>query len=211
MSVEQAQKLVIGENQNQKMLKLLEKLMYRTRGNAFDKLLNFYCLVSGKTTNTEFFSVGASLLYVIIAIFAIPTDMLATMMMLFPALVVLYPLFIFTYLVSQGLDVMAYTLKSLWNKRIPVLVGSVGLGYDDGYPAQGYIQTFGLLGARTINGSFCGQLCSFILHIELFVNSFRGILGFKGLKMLLDGETMEQFYLGSCFFIDVGLTEPFVS
>ncbi len=65
--------------------------------------------------------------------------------------------------------------------------------------AQGWVFTNGLFGVQEINGSFYGQISS-----PLFLTYNLGIVGFIGLAIMTDWNTLSWYYLGTSLKVSIG-------
>jgi len=202
MSVERAQKLVIGGYQNEKLMKRLSKLCaYKI--NDSDMLVNHFCLISGETNMTTFCPL-------VCAFFT-----LLSFFIMYNALFLFLTLFLVTFL-SFIADLSFY----FSNFISPVVFGYIHLGNFQ-YPSFGWIQSYGLNGNKSINGSFYGNLLRYgnlfllrfwilweELDLQAILSEFPGIAGFQGIRVFTPS-TYTQFYLGSALEVRVGPEPPF--
>ena len=197
MSVEQVQKLVVGGYQNEKLMKRLSKLSEYKINNS-STLVNHFCLITGETNHTAFCPIPCS-------IFAFSSYYLLwfTLLMLIPFL---------TALLSTFLAFLAYLSFYFSNIISPIVFGSVYLGFHYGnydLPSFGWIQTYGLYGNKSIEGSFYGHLIRIRLWLLWealgslnILPFFPGISGFLGIKIYTPS-TDTQFYLGSALSVSI--------
>jgi hypothetical protein len=94
---------------------------------------------------------------------------------------------------------------------LPVTLGSVitfgfvappfvEYGHFEYYPSGGWINSFGIVGAKGWVGPFYGN----IYALNLILSFYIGIFGFTGLKIILLDNC---FFLGSALAVDIG-SEP---
>jgi hypothetical protein len=204
MSVEKVQKLIIYQYRGQRERESLEK-NYTNQENS---LSNFYCLVAGRTTKTFY-------------------CFFITNLLVFCLFVALKMLYLFEELQYKFLADFSYRFYDICFEILcnsPIFIrslfspygyclGFMVIGYDNPFgsaPAEGWIQTVGVLGHRSINGSIYGQFKANILQESTMLLDNKGIIGFQGLRIRLDNNTdnrQDNFYLGTALGIRIGL-EP---
>ncbi len=204
MNIETVQKLIIYKYRSQRERESLEK-NYTNQENS---LSNFYCLVAGRTTKTLY-------------------CFFITNLLVFCLFVALKMFYLFEELQYKFLAVFScrfydICFEILCNSPIFIrslfspygyCLGFMVIGYDNPFgsaPAEGWIQTVGVLGHRSINGSFYGQFKANILQGSTMVLDNKGIIGFQGLRIRFDNNTdvrQDNFYLGTALGIAIGL-EP---
>jgi hypothetical protein len=204
MSVEQAQKLITGENQHILYKTTWQKMSKKIHG-CFESLSNFFCLISGTTTNTFF----QPLLSYVIWISYIPLQFLFTiaMILLLHGLSSIILTVIVTLLESVG-SIMAKSLDFMFKKQ-PILFGAnMWLG-----DSNGWINTIGLNGVKKIEGDINGVIPEKGLFDSLskaWVFGYTdpkapslGARGFIGLRLLLSDMNHNSFYIGTVFRVDI--------
>jgi hypothetical protein len=182
MSVEQAQKLVIGNRQNKNLMNLHRKINIKSLSRNNE---NFICLIVGLTSNTGFQSVASHCL-----------GTLASLMWFLPF----------------GILVNLYILSIIINMFNPFsLIQRIGIGaYDPdvgGFsPAYGWIFTTGLLGIKKWNGVMSGELK--IGDVEGMFGSYSSaVSGFTGLKILnIINYGFGYFYIGTALDVKISLS-----
>jgi hypothetical protein len=196
MSVEKAQKLVIGQNQNKNMEKLKERLM-RNRLLSLDNNSNLLCLIAGETASFVIPPLAMlSNRMVITYVYA-----LAFLLKTFPGLMKFWENFpILNLLVIGPMIGSVILFLILWNLHlyIPIAFGSGiafgAYGVDEWgqahyNPSDGWIHTFGAMGKKIWENGLYGQLYSFFALLGLF---YIGVIGFTGITIY----NSRVFYLG---------------
>ena len=195
MSIEQVQKLVIRNFQNERFIQLIKKI-YCDRQLSNNR--NFLCLVAGNTTNTQGFGPFQALIVthgLILYIIHVFFNNLVEWIWLFSNLFSFerdskFPLYLYGHLCFGSYEVNDFS-------------GNILL------PSEGWIQSYGILGNRNNSGTLYGQMHTFVGHIN-FINDdciyyYQGIRGFTGLKIY---QSNNYFYLGSCLEVNVNSTIP---
>jgi hypothetical protein len=177
MSLEQAQKLVIGKYQHTHFMRLPEKI-YNEDLPIINS--NFFCLIAGRATNTTV--VGPMLLVTYYLAFLIENHKL------------LIPLFLLCCLL------LPFEIAGI------ISMGSVGVSEDgERYsPCRGWTCTIGLLGIKSYFKSFYGNMYS-VFYSE-FGGPLIGAIGFTGFRIpminLRTGE-ISSFYLGHALYTKI--------
>lgn len=196
MSIEKAQKLVIGGFQSQRINKILEKFIRKYDKSVSDNR-NFCCLIYGKDsvpiTSQRFLShmlcsLLLPLIYINPALFALFNDLL---------------IFIATAIL------MYIPIHML----ITIFMGSYEWMSETFNPNKGFINSYGLLGVKKYNGSIYGAiplLPQIIIGWDFGGYSFPAVIGFTGITIInFKGLVMENItYLGSALWIDVSSEPP---
>jgi hypothetical protein len=218
MSVEKAWKLIIYQYPSQREWKSLKK----NCTNQEYSLSNFCCLVAGRTTKTLYCTFITNLLvfylYISLKMYYLFKELQSKF--LAGGLQRLYNFCYFVIMYSsmfyetcfEKLEYSPIFIRSLFSPY-GYCLGFMIIGYDNPFgsaPAEGWIQTVGILGHRSINGSFYGQFKANILQESTMIFDNKGIIGFQGLRIRLDNTTdnrQDNFYLGTALGIAIGL-EP---
>ena len=200
MSVERAQKLVLGPYQNTKLLKGLEKLSDKSENSSFEGR-NKNCLIYGETrNNTRFQGLISRIIY--------------------DGLIILYTSIYFSPILL-GLVIMS-TLKtsalSLILRNFPYIGATIYHGIQ-GWggsvpgvppppphyePTEGSIWTNGAYGEMQWNGQIYGYLTLFSAPlIGLFMAFFPAVNGFIGLRL---NSNNTDYYFGFAFNVAIGST-----
>jgi len=189
MSVEKVQKLVLRMYSNAKNTELFKKILGKNQEIGFND--NFFCLVTGSTTNSfcfgAFFPLRLLLCYIAGEIgYVIFGDMgfyLPWVILLLPLYFrgVIFPLYLFGELTFGRYD-------SYWS---------------DYYPCTGTILAIGILGLSTWSNSFYGQIRTIQTNSFMppFYTYYTGILGFTGLCIQTSEST--NSFIGSCLWISI--------
>jgi len=200
MSIKQAQQLVNGYDQVYELMNVF-RTMYRKNQIFNDS--NFLCLISGETTGTNIIGpveLGVSaLLYVVLFLYILAD-------IIFDDPVVL----------EESIARLRETctlIQKITSARI-IQIGSIIFGISiDAYlppefrffPASGWIETQGLLGKKSWNGTFFGSVRNLHNFECRQCTYYFGAIGFIGLKVSKgDGKI---FFLGSAFHVDVDYFE----
>jgi hypothetical protein len=182
MSVQEAQRLVTGEEQNPRVVKLIERY-YSKNQKSLDNDKNILCLISGHTNVTFFLGPTGSIL-----------------MLLFMFLPEPFRSFILPIFTVYG--------PFFWNFN-PLPFGYIiGLGADGYYPANGMVNTIGLSGIKKWGGSFYGHL-PLPQFISLLCSCYPGVLGFTGIRIPSAPFPIKStFYFGTALWVKIGVELP---
>jgi len=202
MSVEQAQKLVVGGFET-KTNKLFEKLLQKNHKSSTD-YSNYCCLIYGRTTKV----LPIGFLLKILSNFCLWRNHdnlyeIISFAMLLNALLV--PFGDLPWLLSP------ISILNVLNFGIYDFISGYH-GYDY-FPSEGYIYSLGLLGFKQYNGSFYGALplrplVLFWFNIYFLYTStvyFPGVFGFTGFKIDSGSRTI---FLGSALWINISSEPP---
>jgi len=191
MSIEQAQKLVMGQNKN--LMRLQQKLLHNHL-SALDDNNNILCLVAGCTDNT--FIIGP---ISAIGISALMTESFLAFFLV--SLIHSSTLASFVWSVIYSINLILLALLN----SFPVSLLNIGItgfgvvGHQHGglfFPSEGTIFTIGLKGPKLWVGPFYGHL---VLPLRFLMITI-GMVGFKGIKIaILDN----CFYLGSALWVKI--------
>jgi hypothetical protein len=223
MSVEHAQKLVIGDYQSSMLARRINK-MFTSSDRNYSDYENYNCLIAGRTDVTMSegpFLLGARFALLNGFIFFDKIDQYFTQHNHF-RLAHLFEIladgaayfFIVSVLFSMGLYFSSYFPLQLLS-----IIG-FGATFDMSYvywqlypltaPAHGWIHTNGLNGVKNWSGSFYGDLMHSHDNIPLFswlifFYFYPGILGFSGIKITIP-PFGDSFYLGVALEAKIELT-----
>jgi len=216
MSIEEAQKLVLGGYQNPRYSRFLNRMLNSVEKSSNDE--NYNCLIAGRTTNTvsigpilTLIQIGANHgynnLYYLIVFLQQHNNFF--LLLLFGGL---YMFFAITSIMTSEVGLGNF----IDNFHPILLLSTIGLGmntwlpYDGGvYPAVGWIYTNGTNGIIKWNGSLYGDLPVYYflsLNWFIFFDFYPGIIGFSGIKIILP--LLGSFYLGNAFEIKISTTPP---
>ena len=191
ISIEKAQRLVTGKEQDPRFVRIFKRLYDRYKG-SWETDENFLCLISGSTNHTSFIGPIGCLTFSII-------EKLSYFFDNFP--------FIYEYIFWPILGIFLIPFGFfggyIW------LLNPLPLGYQIGFaeqfinnygqldywPAIGTVHTNGLNGEKIWNGSFYGRL-----PILESLNFFIGVFGFTGIKIF---ENYSYTYLGSALWVKI--------
>ena len=186
MSIEQAQKLVLGIYQNPRCVKYVDSLHVSGKKNSGYSRANYWCLIAGFSSNTIFrgpiFGGLSLVLYYLMALFWPFSKLIAT-------------LFNFLWILDMP---FGYVISNV----IPILVlSSVGLGFRNDHnwqnvPANGWVTSYGFNGFQSWDGDMYGDALDYLwgLMALIFADFYPGILGFSGIK--IDIPIQICFYFG---------------
>ena len=171
ISVEDAQRLVNGNNRFSRLGKVLNHLSSSKPG-LLDDESNLFCLIAGATSNTFFYPLSLR-----VSFYMLYNQENDLVMML-----------------SLILALLSMPLWGLWSLS-PVVFGNnacLGSAFGWGFPSSGWVFTIGLKGINIWDGSFYGGITS--VWTFIFENRV-GFRGFTGLKIKYNSQ-IECFYLG---------------
>ena len=193
VSVKQVQSLITTQYLNFKNNKYVEKFY---KSNKLDDTINSFCLTSGETNVTHFFSFPAiSLLlitntlqlYLMVIIYFSPS----------PRDLLLIPFFIFSGIFNRNLPIVNKIFTQMNPFKLFSIV-SFGTWFDSRKCSYGNIWTLGSNGIREWNGSIIGNF-----YLPLFIFTYRpyvtldyymGIVGFSGIQIkMLDNNRFLGF------------------
>jgi len=185
MSVENTQKLVIGPDQNQRLIKFFEKL-YNLNQNSINS--NFLCLTTGQGSNIIYYRPvfgSIAYFYAIIGQFVLPGNIFTILALFFDEIN-----FYYTF---------HYPLKFL---------SFIGFGSDHAfegrhhyYPYHGNLFTVGLFGIKNWNGSFNGGITKFDFAFATdYIGYYIGGVGFCGINIVSNGNV---FFLGTSLYVKI--------
>ena len=213
MSVERAQKLVIGSYQKTKLYLDIEKTIFRNQKIDFNTS-NFLCLIYSNTDGI--ISVGP-FLHSINRIYFYQHEFPLIMAWFYFKLYgheflinIIYTIWSIIYLTVEKVFNSSYSIAS----RIPIKVfntltfGSVGVANRNTgpiyNPTNGWVVTFGLNGIKIFqNQSLYGHLFLFPIYYDDYVY-FPGVFGFTGIQITSEER---MIHLGFALCVDIG-SEP---
>lgn len=180
MSIENAKRLVNGMDQNPRIVKKLERWFSRNQGNKGVED-NFLCLIAGHTDLTLF--IGPSLIPILLLILIITMPLILLFKL---SNIHFFPDNLFKLLIIfGGLNFLTWQFIPIAVGHIIFLGGSSGGMFPIRIPADGWINTIGLLGITNWN-SFYGQ-----------------IFGFTGIKICYPPAAgMTHFYMGAALMVN---------
>jgi hypothetical protein len=196
MSVEQAQKLVLSMYLNTKYTGLIEKMLRNKQEEGISS--NYFCLVTGNATQT----------------FIIHRFNICYWLEYFGLIIYLsgfYKSGLFSILclaLGLGLTALGASIQYYIVEGNPLaFMTIIGIGYrwsnDPVVYSLGWLKSYGLLGEKSWNGSFKGNLPGKILYEpDMDYIYYPAMWGFCGLKILLSGED-ERFFLGTALVFSI--------
>lgn len=191
ISVTEAQRLVKGEEQNPRIVKLFERY-YNKNQKSPDNEGNTLCLIAGKSINTVFIAPIALTIFIYGASF-------------------IFRNLLFWRLFSRNIspeifsfyEKLNYFREAFWCvlgaglNFLPLKIGTfihygwISFDYDDWYgwvideiPAKGWVSTYGLSGKKQWTGDFSGEA-----------------IGFTGIKIFTG--LLDFFYLGAALRVKI--------
>ena len=187
LSVKQAQRLVTGRYQNPGVIKHVNK-----KEGIFENA-NFFCLVAGSTSVTMIMTPRAVLLYILSRMSNLDVNITSLLSNLF-----FNSLEVSTFFNPILFLDIVYLGGIKYRQPLPKLV-----------PAEGWIYSFGLMGEKSWNGSFYGNLPLPPLSIQLtHWDVYPGIFGLTGIKLSGFLLPTERFFLGSALWIKISQEHP---
>jgi hypothetical protein len=217
LSIKQAQKLVTGNYENSRVMKLLENQLNRNQ-RLNDNNSNYLCLVAGRATYT---SCAGLIQTVLTAFFGAISYLAFFLYSIFPGAPGFFFILFSMLMVSSALNpipyinpfAIAYPLGFGLRLDYP-LVDESPSGYDlntnaQFFPSKGFINSYGQNGNIDWIGEFWGQgeYIPSLLN-PLWGSSPIGITGFTGLKIMLNPDNGDTFFFGSALKVQLGDEYP---
>ena len=193
MIVEKTQKLITRGYQYQKAIKVFEKLYNKNQGISDG---NFFCLVTGTTTNTQ----GLGPIFTFINIHVLISELLLISQDIYDS--VWFWSWFFSFIRDFYFPLYLHGHLYFGFYAVHEHGGNVLA------PSEGWILSYGILGKKNWSGTFYGQIKSFVGSTNWFFDYtifYLGVLGFTGLKIKLSNY---YFLLGSCLEANVNSTPP---
>lgn len=200
MSIEQTQRLVTGRYSTPKTMKW-HSLINRNQKLSNDS--NFLCLLTGTTTSTCVIGIAEQGLATLIYLFYLPYFL--------EQIFFDDPVYIETILVK--LRETCQKLQTLSSRRI-IQTGNIIFGTSKEeylppefrfFPAYGWVDTQGLLGKKSWNGTFFGSIRMLRSYEFRFYTYYIGATGFVGIRLYkADGK---NFFIGSALRCDLDYFE----
>ena len=192
----------------------------------FDGLSNMFCLFSGDTTESGI--LGTSLLIPVLMALLVGLgliwilDITAEIAMLFYDYPILFEVFnlidniLFLCIelpIALGLIGVSLLLAILCIFLPLKLFNIIGYGYVGGHPesiryvpADGWVNTVGLKGIKTMNGSFYGQYFKIPQFPPSSYYHYAGVIGFTGINIcynMFEGDWTKFFSIGTALFVRI--------
>lgn len=227
VSVKEAQRLVTGGYQNLAVMDFFKK-MYTKNGELLNNNTNVLCLIAGKTTNTFVWKLYARvtmMMEIIVCIWetleekGIPisdyferlSEMLEDLynkgyqivgeLIWIPVYIFCFVIFLSIYrsiILNEILPISTHTIST-------VTFGERYVGWEQPsiyYPACGWVNSVGVNGLKSWNGSFYGQLGELHLPNPGSEDIFKiGMVGFTGIKI-------DHYFLGFALKVKLGPNPP---
>ena len=159
---------------------------------------NSLCLISGETTYTYILTY---MLYFYMYLYAVSTGLA----IFFEVLYHFLPLEIIGRMLNFWVEVLVYSFDKMEfiiidsNANQRTIFGSnIHLG-----PSEGWIKSIGLNGKKDVNGTIWGQIPMYDYPFDL------GVIGFSGIQLMLDSETLKHFFMGTAMRLIVGPEPPY--
>lgn len=182
LSIEQAQRLVFGNYLNYKSIEKINK-----KGNVFENK-NCFCLVAGCTSITAVMTPRSILIYILSNLNIFNEKIISSLNNLF----------------FNSIEISTFFNPILFYDF--VFIG--GINNQPPFPhyvaSDGWIYSIGLMGEKSWNGSFFGDIPLKPLHLRLSQwDVYPGIMGLTGIKFCSDSSSPKVFYLGSALSIKI--------
>jgi len=216
MSVERAQKLVVGKNLDKKLMKPQEKILHN---HLLTLKSNFLCLVAGDATNvfgvhwvnllpdkiSEMVLLGfyANIQFLNFVKYIYPDLFNIVLRIIETASKFFIPLF------ERILEIYTSSLTKLqniidWN---PIaLFCTLGFGRP-WINSVGEVYSIGLLGLKKWEGEFQGHIGHIPLWSNGYIMTYPGIMYFNGMKLLVNNSTRENWFLGSALAVSLDVKQ----
>ena len=199
MSVEQVQKLAIGQNQINNLAKLQGKLL-NNRLASLNINSNYFSLIAGVTSITFIME-----LLTLICLVPSPIGFLLMYSFARENHLILWGIAAFILFPSLLLGLMSYLLPGTLFSVIAlgmILLPIVPDVPPEYFPSYGWVYSFGIAGVKSWIGPFYGNIFTIPFFFSEF---FIGIIGFTGIKIVLPGHC---FYFGSALSVNIGPDRP---
>ena len=188
MSIDYAQRLVTGKEQDPRIVEFLERWISKNKKGLSDNE-NFNCLIAGFTSHTHFLGPIGRILYYLIDF--LPFGPLLALILVF-----------------------LLSANYIWS-IVPLQFGyEIGIGFmtklafdPEYYPAKGRVYTIGSNGVISWDGAFYGHipLFPFAAGFSGYKYCFPGVLGFTGIKI---GFLSSHFYMGFAQQVKIDKERP---
>jgi hypothetical protein len=181
MSIEQAQKLVIGRSQNKNLINSIRKIQC---GSSYLDNENYICLIVGQTSNTKFQTFSTSCL-----------EKIDEILNYFFGLGIPYPLIAILFIINV-LNPFSFIQRIGMGCHVPDVSGY--------YNAHGWIYTNGVLGIKKWNGTISGTLNQDDIQgiLNYYSSAVGGFTGLKIINIFNNG----YFYLGTALKIKISVS-----
>jgi hypothetical protein len=203
MSVERAQKFVIGPYQNYKLVKYIEKL-YKVSENFLLDDGNRFCLIYGTSNDRTIFQgcIPRTITGIIYAIGNhLPSIIIPSILI---DILVYVPIMFINFIslqFSQSLLIRPFIGTTIFYGYV---AGPWQQIPEEYYPANVDIWTIGLSGVKTWTGIFYGALPT-LQFFELLLSYYPGANGFIGLRFYVN---RTLFYFGFALNVNVSPSHP---
>jgi hypothetical protein len=210
MNVKQAQSLVTGLYQNKNMLKLEEKLHYKSILGK-DNNSNYFCLIAGIASHVLSYGFPArSLIYFNIIIEKLLAFLQSPKLVQFLILIDSKIQSSFSSFMWNGL------LLAILYQFIPLKIFScLSFGIGDGashpnHPSNGWIFSIGLAGIKNWIPSFIGNISTMKVYVPFVADNtyFIGATGFTGISILLPSNDNDYYFflIGTALHVSLSPT-----
>jgi hypothetical protein len=188
MSVEKAEKLIIGNFENPRFLQLFDRIEYSYK-NKMDVMESFCCFIAGFTSRTVTQGFILSTIRIILTLLFLP-----------------------------GIGSIISFLLNVNPIQVLSMIGFGGLYYSQygrlSGPAHGWINTIGINnGAHKWSGDFYGSISQVFYLFKIYTINiplneyYPGVVGFSGIRVLIPDPyapiLFNSFYVGRAFAVAV--------
>lgn len=211
MNVKQAQRLILGGNQNPRFYQALDMIqnLYREKADDFE---NYFCLIAGHTTVTitrgpilTILSLSFNNFYRDLQDWLSGYDNRLTMLFFSVVTLFLLPFYISLGIANSLSNLCPIMFLSTVGLSCWSPMGPDGIAIPWVYLATGWLHTNGLNGVKNWSGSILGNL-SDDDRINLGMYEFYpGVLGFSGIKITLPFSN--SFYIGYALKVKIKMEE----
>jgi hypothetical protein len=169
------------------------------------EITNYLCFIAGQTTNSFF----QTPLFTFTFVGVLPLELIASIffILLFAQIFPILSMIFLAFLGPLG-SFIGHSLNFILLNQ-PIMLGS-NIWYSN---SNGWMQTVGLNGIKNNQGTFTGGLTGRGLFYEMAktwiygysepFEPFIGVRGFTGLRINLDAENYESFYIGTALLVEV--------
>jgi hypothetical protein len=199
--------LKLEENKLNYMQKSFDTIYYFNKilDNINVEITNYLCFIAGQTTNSFF----QTPLFTFTFVGVLPLELIASIffILMFAQIFPILSMIFLAFLGPFG-SFIGHTLNFILLNQ-PIMFGSnIWLSNSNGW-----MQTVGLNGIKNNQGTFTGGLTGKGLFYEMAkawiygysepFEPFIGVRGFTGLRINLDTENYESFYIGTAILVEV--------
>lgn len=187
--------------------------------DILDENSNFFCLVAGNTTNTVFFGRLSRMIGRIMSSVFLILEIINELELTVPDSIVnkLWEILEFYLVLSwfpNFFSLINILPFRLWC-NVAIGVENIYWGYPytklklgEYWPAEGWINSWGINGNKSWDGKFWGVLPIFPANILLFTLCYYGIMSFSGITIYYNADEPVNLFLGSALWVKIDSELP---